>query len=171
MVVFWKNSLVIAPLHLLACSSQSPLLPCPLYQTEHKEVRSCGSSFSLMLMHILSLLHTNVLWPRLSICLRLDRHLFSVYWPLFKKWHFCRWHKEPLYSNMFLLANLKDCEWQLCLPGKNRVLSKMFNDVFLGAQETILQILFLRGWTSSMLLDHWCGWQNIRFLFFFFALP
>lgn len=63
-VVSLKNerlTLVIAPLDRLTCSSQSPLLPCPLYQTEHKEVRGCGSSFSLMLMHILSLLHTNVL--------------------------------------------------------------------------------------------------------------
>lgn len=56
-----RLTLVIAPLDRLTCSSQSPLLPCPLYQTEYKAVQGCGSSFSLMLMHILSLLHTNVL--------------------------------------------------------------------------------------------------------------
>lgn len=52
---------IVAPLHRPISSSQSlSLSPCPHHQTEHKEVRSCGSSFSLMLMHILSLLHTNV---------------------------------------------------------------------------------------------------------------
>lgn len=62
-------------------SSESlSLSPCPLNRTEHKEVRSCGSSFSLMLMHILSLLHTNVSWPRLAVCLSLDLHLLSGYW-------------------------------------------------------------------------------------------
>lgn len=52
---------IVAPLHRPINSSQFlSLSPCPHHQTEHKEVRSCGSSFSLMLMHILSLLHTNV---------------------------------------------------------------------------------------------------------------
>lgn len=59
------------------------LSPCPHNQIEHKEVRSCGSSFSLMLMHILSLLHTNVSWPRLAVCLSLDLHLLWGYWPQF----------------------------------------------------------------------------------------
>lgn len=75
---------IVAPLHRPINSSQSlSLSPCPHHQTEHKEVRSCGSSFSLMLMHILSLLHTNVSWPRLAVCLSLDLHLLSGYWPQF----------------------------------------------------------------------------------------
>lgn len=74
----------IAPLHRPISSSQSlSHSPCPHHQTEHKEVRSCGSSFSLMLMHILSLLHTNVSWPRLAVCLSQDLHLLSGYWPQF----------------------------------------------------------------------------------------
>lgn len=74
--------------------------PCPLYQSQHKEVRSCGSSFSLMLMHILSLLHTNVFWPRLlwayewiSICFQGIDHSFM--WLLIK---------ERLY---YLLSNIR----------------------------------------------------------------
>lgn len=86
LTIFYKlrHYPIVAPLHHAINTSQSPSLsPCPHYQTEHKEVRSCGSSFSLMLMHILSLLHTNVSWPRLAVCLSLDLHLLSGYWPQF----------------------------------------------------------------------------------------
>lgn len=41
----------------------SPFHPAPTSPTEHKELRSCSGGFSLMLMHILSLLHTNVSDP------------------------------------------------------------------------------------------------------------
>lgn len=72
--------LIVAPSHRSSSSSQSlSVFPYPHHKTEHKEARSCGSSFSLMLMHILSLLHTNVSWPRPAVCLLLDLHLLSEY--------------------------------------------------------------------------------------------
>jgi len=59
--------------------------PAPTTKIKHKEVWSCSSSssLSLMLMHIHSLLHTNVSWPKLTVCLSLDLHLLSGYWPQF----------------------------------------------------------------------------------------
>lgn len=85
LVSFKKDitSLLNSSLHRPTNSSQSHSFTLPPLPNWTQRVRSYCSSFSLMLMHILSLLHTNVSWPRLTVCLSLDLHLLSGYWPQF----------------------------------------------------------------------------------------
>lgn len=140
---------IVAPLHRLTSSSQSlSLLPCPLYQTEHKEVPSCGSSFSLMLMHILSLLHTNVSWPRLSVCLWLDLHLLWGYWPQFNVTLVTANEGAVL---IFIIHNntiFKTINDNSASLARTMSQSKKVQWCFCLVQRMILPELLLSGWTS-----------------------
>lgn len=153
--------IVIPPLCPPINSSQSlSLSPCPHYQIEHKEVRSCGSSFSLMLMHILSLLHTNVSWPRLAVCLSVDLHLLSGYWPQF---NLTLASANPRTVIIFLILRKCIFRTEMIIPQQEQCLKKKGQWCFCLVSRMIILELFLSGWTAKMLLDHWCGWQNIRF--------
>lgn len=143
---------IAAPIHRPINSSELlSLPPCPHHDTEHKEVRSCSSSsFSLMLMHILSLLHTNVSWPRLAVCLLLDHHLFSWYWLQFNL-TLVTVNMDLLPYSLFTITQSRE----LCLKIKRPV-------IFLCGTEGDSTRTILNDRTSQMMLDQSCGWQNIR---------
>lgn len=61
-------------------------------------------------MHIHSLLHTNVSWPKLAVCLSLNLHLLSGYWLQFSLTHFSPNPATDIFYSQYIHFSGCKCE-------------------------------------------------------------
>lgn len=144
------------------CDSFTPLcIPAPNSWFQHKELSYCSSSFfSLMLMSVLSVLHTNVSWPSLLLSSACSPESCATLYFSFSLFQFilCPWY-EPL---LFLAQTKK--KRLFCIHGLKRA-RLWSNNSLISMKAADLIHCFCTDRGGWNIQGRGFGWQNIRFVF------